>query len=143
MKMARKHADRQNISSGSPWETVVAYSRAVCVNGHVFIAGTTASNKTGEVQSPGDPYGQTVYILKKIEQALAECDGSLADVVRTRIYVTDIDQWEEIGRAHRKFFAGISPACTMVEVSRLVSDGLLVEIEADAIISQALPAGSE
>jgi enamine deaminase RidA (YjgF/YER057c/UK114 family) len=129
-----KPSVRQNISSGSPWETVVAYSRAVNVNGHVFVAGTTASNESGEVQSPGDPFGQTVFVLKKIEQALAECGGSLADVVRTRIFVTNIKQWEEIGRAHQKFFAGINPACTMVEVSRLVSDGLLVEIEADALI---------
>ncbi len=132
--MKNKTSIRQNISSGSPWETAVAYSRAVNVNGHVFVAGTTASNESGEVQSPGDPFGQTVFILQKIEQALAECGGSLADVVRTRIFVTNIEQWEEIGRAHQQFFAGINPACTMVEVSRLVSDGLLVEIEADALI---------
>ena len=84
--------------------------------------------------SAGDPCGQTVFLLRKIEQALSECDATLADVVRTRIFVTNIDSWEEIGRAHREFFADINPACTMVEVSRLVSDGLLVEIEADAII---------
>lgn len=126
---------RKNISSGSPWETVVAYSRAVQVGNHISVSGTTASNEAGEVQSPGDPHGQTVFILQKIERALDECGATLGDVVRTRIFVTNIDQWEEIGRAHQQFFEDICPACTMVEVSRLVDERLLVEIEADAIIS--------
>tara|TARA_B100001971_G_C17707927_1_gene294989 strand:- start:74 stop:343 length:270 start_codon:yes stop_codon:yes gene_type:complete len=88
---------RKNISSGSPWEPVVAYSRAVRVNEHVFVSGT---NESGEVQSPGDPFSQTLFILQKIKKALSECGVSLADVVRTRIFVTNIDDWEEIGRAH-------------------------------------------
>jgi len=90
---------RKNVSSGSPWEAVVAYSRAVRVDRHVFVSGTTASNEAGEVQSAGDPFGQTVFILQKIEKALSECGATLADVVRTRIFVTNIDDWEEIGRA--------------------------------------------
>ena len=126
---------RKNVSSGSPWESVVGYSRAVCVGNQVFVSGTTASNEAGEVISPGDSFGQTVFILQKIEKALAECNATLADVVRVRIFVVDIEQWEDIGRAHLQFFRDVCPACTMVEVSRLVDERLLVEIEVDAVVT--------
>lgn len=126
---------RNNISSGSPWEPIAGYSRAVQIGEHISVSGTTASNEAGEVQSPGDPFGQTVFVLQKIESALAECNATRADVIRTRIFVTDIEQWEAVARAHQQFFGDIRPACTLVEVSRLVNDELLVEIEADAIAS--------
>lgn len=129
----------KNFSSGTPWEPLVGYSRAVRVGGQVFVSGTTASDEHGQVQCPGDAYGQTRYILNKIQAALAGCQATLADVVRTRIFVTDIDQWEAIGRAHSEFFGEIRPACTMVEVSRLVGADLLVEIEADAVVSKPQP----
>jgi len=118
---------RQNFSSGARWEPVVGYSRAVRVGAHVYVAGTTATDA-------GDAYGQAVQALRKIEAALREAGASMRDVVRTRIYVTDISHWEEIGRAHAEFFADVRPAATMVEVRRLMEPEMLVEIEADAVI---------
>jgi enamine deaminase RidA (YjgF/YER057c/UK114 family) len=124
---------RRNISSGAPWEAIVGYSRAVRMGPHVFVSGTTASDETGNVHG-ADVYTQTVYIFTKIERALHEAGASLTDVVRVRMYVTDISQWQEAGRAHAEKFAAVRPAATMVEVSRLIDPAHLIEIEVDAII---------
>ena len=126
---------RQLISSGTPWERSVGYSRAVRVGKDIFVSGTTASNDDGTTQCAGDAYGQTIFILEKIGQALNEAGAELTDVVRTRMFVTDIDQWEEIGKAHGEMFREIRPAATMVEVSRLIHPDHLVEIEVDAVVN--------
>lgn len=127
---------RWNISGGAPWEPIVGYSRAVRVGPHIQVAGTTALDAAGAVVGLDDPYAQTVQILKNIAAALEKAGARMEDVVRTRIFTTDISRWEEIGRAHGEFFRDIRPACTMVEVSRLISPEMLVEIEADALVEE-------
>lgn len=125
---------RQNISTGGPWEGKIGYSRAVRVGAALFVSGSTAMTPSGLV-GKGDPYAQTIQTFKTIEAALKQAGASLNDVVRTRIYMANIDQWQEVGRAHGEIFGNIRPATTMVEVRRLIDPDMLVEIEADAIVS--------
>ena len=127
---------RINISSGAKWEAIVGYSRAVRAGNVVEVAGTTAVNDHGEVIGPNDPYAQTLFVLGKIEKALLEAGVTLADVVRTSIFVTDISQWEAVGRAHGEFFRDIRPAATMVEVKGLIDPALMVEIEVTARLAE-------
>ncbi|HUS19863.1 MAG TPA: RidA family protein [Terriglobales bacterium] len=128
---------RENFSTNTKWEPIVGYSRAVKVGNLIFVTGTTATDETGTVVGTNDPYAQTKQALANIERVLQRAGATMKDVVRTRIFVTDINQWEQVGKAHAEYFHDIRPATTMVEISRLIVPEMLVEIEVDAVIITA------
>jgi len=128
-------SERRRYSSGTQWEAIVGYSRAVRVGQHIFITGTTATNEQGEIVGLGNAYEQAAQAIRNIERALKGLDATLADVVRTRMFVTDISRWEEFGQAHAEFFSEIKPCATMVEVAKLVDARMLIEIEAEAMVA--------